>query len=762
MLAAATLVIVIVATCALPPAHPSANAAGNAAADDQLTVVTQTFDLTVDGSLLVTLGLPDGIDTAGSSTDAVIIVTSHPAITDRALFLQALDGELGVIDDEFEISLDPADADPNVTRPSSDSLSLTIPTSTSPLIEGTNELDAADPTTDTTGGADIPAAEIPIVGQGTLQFYETGVHPVEIELTVKGRRVADTATFVHIADEDHPIGDMPIGLVMGQTIQPTLAGDGTVSLTSADTDELGQLADTLAGIDAIPAALGLDETDVPRAVFVEPATLQAVIESDPDLAARLTPGLMRSDIVAAPRLPLEPSAAAASGQDDRYAQLLSDGEDLLSQLLPRTDIERAVHLVHEPFTTDAADLQRKMGARLMVVSFDFYDSGEGGNGMLTDTSQLVTIALPGGSSVPAAVLDPHLAARLDAGAADPMRTSIQIVADLLVVAQSIDDDGGSVTRHGMMLGRSDLGVLDPALATDLVTLLASTDGLRLVEPTRLGSSVDRLQRPRNGGDVEITLPQQTTADLTDRVQLIDEVSKEIVAFASMLPDNAPEVDGWLQVLDALPSTAVGDEAAITMVEGLDDDFDRYRSGIVGPDPFTFTLTGRHNTLSFSLRNTTDTDLEVRVRLSSPKLTFPDGDQLVTLPPGETEIKVRAEALSNGKSSVFLRVFAPAENGDIEVMPQVVLTARVSSLAGVGQLLTGAFLLLLLTWWGRHWQQTRRKRSAAGGIDRHPSSNGASAVEPPTTDEPTTTDDESKAATSEDLAPDAAASSLPPS
>ena len=150
-----------------------------------------------------------------------------------------------------------------------------------------------------------------------------------------------------------------------------------------------------------------------------------------------------------------------------------------------------------------------------------------------------------------------------------------------------------------------------------------------------------------------------------------------------------------------------------MVEGLRSDFDVYLAGIAGPEPFTFTLTGRTNTVTFSLRNTTDTELEVRVRLSSPKLTFPDGDKLVVLPPqAETEVNVRAEALSNGKSSVFLRVYSPAESSDIELMPEVVLTARVSSLAGLGQLLTGAGLLLLLTWWGRHWQQTRRKRIAA--------------------------------------------------
>jgi hypothetical protein len=298
----------------------------------------------------------------------------------------------------------------------------------------------------------------------------------------------------------------------------------------------------------------------------------------------------------------------------------------------------------------------------------------------------------------------------------------------------------------MVLARSDIGVPDPQLIGGLMTLLASTDGLRLVAPSELVSTVDALRRPGSSDDLAITLPDQNTADLDARGALIDQISAQILSFASMLPKDAPQVTGWLQVLQALKSTVVDDASAKTMADGLHDDFAVYTAGIHGPDPFTFTLTGRTNTVSFSLSNTTTTDLNVRVRLSSPKLTFPDGDVMVNLPAGgETEINVRARALSNGKSSVFLRVYAPAQNSDVQLIPETVLTARVSSLAGVGQLLTGVGLLLLLTWWARHWQQTRRKRIAAGNQGRHPSSNGAPAEAEP-----------------DELAPDAAASSLPPS
>jgi hypothetical protein len=251
---------------------------------------------------------------------------------------------------------------------------------------------------------------------------------------------------------------------------------------------------------------------------------------------------------------------------------------------------------------------------------------------------------------------------------------------------------------------------------DLAGLLTTTPGLRLVPPSTFASSVDVLLRPGGAGEVEVTMPTQPYVDLRDRLSLIDDLSSDIFSFASMLPDDEPQIDQWLQVLDALPSTAIDDADAEAMARDVRDTFTPYRHAVQGPAPFTFTFTSRTNTLSFSLTNTTSARLHVRVRLSSPKLTFPDGDVSVVLEPdSDTEVKVRAQALSNGRSSVFLRVYTPAENSETQVMTEVVLTAQVRSLAGIGQLVTGALLLLLLAWWGRHWQQARRKRAAATNV-----------------------------------------------
>ena len=165
-----------------------------------------------------------------------------------------------------------------------------------------------------------------------------------------------------------------------------------------------------------------------------------------------------------------------------------------------------------------------------------------------------------------------------------------------------------------------------------------------------------------------------------------------------------------------------------------------RSAVELPDGFAFNLTGRTSLVRITLRNTGDTPLTVVVRLTSPKLRFPDGDQTVELPAGErAEIKVRIEARTNGKHPVTLEVLTP--EGNVRLGNPVPLTARVTALSGLGPFVTGAALLVVLTWWVRHVRQNRRTAAAGTAANRHPAAR------------PTEIDDDG-------LSPDAATSTLP--
>lgn len=710
----------------------------------ELTIAAQTFTLAAEGSFDVTLVLPTDVDAAGFDAGSVLVVTSHRAIADRFGFHQAVDGELTRTEDTFDISLDPAVLDPNLLAVDGRTLLVRVPT------------EALTRT---------PAA---------LQLGQAGVHPIVFELRVRNRAAGEVTTYVNrLASTPSTAGDLSVALVMRETTQPVIGTDGVISVSTDANAELSRLADTLTAMDAAAAeaaAAGITDAAVPRGVLLEPSVLFDIATTDTELAAELLPGLERSVMIAAPKLPLDASAAVEAQLQTTYAEWLREGEDLLRSVLPTTPTDRSVFVVDDAIDDGGASMQRNLGVQLLVLPYRFYDGLDGSLRGLTDISQLVTVELADGSMVPAAIVDEFFARQMREGADDPVLGAIEIAAELVVLAGDIDDDGLIVDRHSVLLGLSDLGVPDAELMAELTPLLLSTPGLQLVEPGDLSTTTTTLLN--DGRLVTVTLPDASGPDLAPRLVRISEISTEVMAYASMLPETSPVVTRWSSTIAAFPSTAMSDNDVTAAVARIEDEFAEFRAGIGAPEPFGFTLTGPDSKLRFSITNTTDTQLTVRVRLSSPKIRFPDGDQTLVLPPqSEVDVVTRAEALSNGKSSVFLRIYTPGGDGDVALVPEVVLTARVNSLAGVGQLVTGAGLLLVITWWAHHMRSNRRKHQSAKHQSRHPASAasraeaGTSATPAGPTD-PGDPGDPGDGATvwpvGREVSPDAAASSLPPS
>ncbi len=720
-----TLAAVVVGLfLALAPGVPLAAPTAGARADDDLELVGQTFVLDAVGQLDVKVQLPSTVDPAAFAAGDLIEIDSHPALADRLTFLRQRAEGSNTTSDSVELSLDPAVPDARVA-----------------VVDGVLGFGVVTEASDATDDA--------------LSLGSVGVHPITITVRIDGRRY-EMSTYVYRAPIDATLeDDMSIGLLVGQTSPAQVSTDGSVVAGTAQRTEYAGVADTLEAIEGAAIDLGLEAP--PRAVAVEPSTLAAVSADDPVLAARLAPLLAGSDLVAMPRLPLDPGAAASASDTAHdtvalYTSLLSQGEDQLATVVPGARVDRSLWLGDDTTSADGAILRRQLGTRLVVLPYDTYDELEGSTHDLVDTTQLLTVELPDGTDLPASIGDPHLEPQLDGAAAHPFATAIDIVADLLVMRREVQDDAGLVDRHGLLLARSDHGVLDPTFAGHLTSLLLTTPGLRIVEPADLGTAVTRWVL--DGLPVTLRLPESAGPDLQPRLALIDELSADVLSYGSMLPDDDERFGRWSTLLDAMSSTAVSDSAAAAMAEVMRTDFRSFHDAIE-VDASSFTLTGRKSDVRFALRNLTEVTLTVRVSLSSPKIRFPQGERVIELPPGvSTPVTFEAEALSNGTSSVFLRVYAPAENRDVQIVDERVLTARVNSFAGLGPLVTGAGLLLVLTWWVRHWRLSRRTQLAARNVERHPSNGGgaragAAAVA------------EGAAERTGELAPDAA-SSLPPS
>ena len=148
-------------------------------------------------------------------------------------------------------------------------------------------------------------------------------------------------------------------------------------------------------------------------------------------------------------------------------------------------------------------------------------------------------------------------------------------------------------------------------------------------------------------------------------------------------------------IDLLPTTAIDDGLAASIVDDIAAQLAELRSSIGLPRGFSFTLTGRRTDIPVKLFNSSETALTVVVRLTSTKLAAAESPTVV-LPPREyTDVLVPIEARSNGRFPVTLEVLTPV--GDVRLGEAVPLEVRVGALRGIGPLLTGALLLVLLSW-----------------------------------------------------------------
>lgn len=697
------LVVALVATTVLTatPATPTSRAVADT--DQPLVLVDHSFAIDPNRSLTVTVQLDPTADIGGIVADGTVIVTSHRPLTKRDQVRAARDGSLPNVVDTIDIT-------PRLDEPAlEESMRVTDPDRADAVLSATGLLTVHVPTetTDRTAGA--------------LQFAQAGIHPVVIEVRRGGLTEGVLVTFVDRLAADTPSSseqaELGVGVVVAPPMAPTIAVDGTLSLDATTRSTLAGLADTL---DAVAEALGPDGTQrLPALVEVDPSVLSALTSTDPALATRLAGLLGRADLTAAPRLPLDPSTAAAAGQSFVYQLLIDEGVATLTGTIPGAAPHRTATVVRVPLSQAGGELLEATGTEVVVMPFATYSSLDGSFGLFTDTTLAVEI---GDLDLHAALIDPYLAEQVSDPGPDTNAAAVAIVAEIVVIAEQVRSSG-HLDGHALLLGRTDLDSPDPALLGRVLTLLATTRQVQLAAPHDLVMALDTMIF--DGVPVEVDLPVAVAppdgVDPIARAALVDALVTDTTAVASMLPTDDDRRDTWATTIGQLVSTAVTDDRASETDRALRTELDDVRQCVVPPERAAFTLTGRTSAIPFRITNRCDVPVTVRIQLDSPKLSFPDGEQLVELAPlADTEVRAKAVARTNGRSSVFLRLLTPNTDGPAQpITPEVVLTTRVQSLAGVGQLLLGTLVLVVLAWWLRHWRDSRRRAQLASTTHHHP-------------------------------------------
>jgi hypothetical protein len=587
-----------------------------------------------------------------------------------------------------------------------------------PSVVDTVLVPATEVARDGAGYLDIQVAiEIAVRSRANLQMSAVGVHPITIGVVVDKQVVDQIVTFVERLPEQMsaPAGRdvLQVALVSGLSGPLTLRPDGTTVVDEA------ALARTERMITAIE-----DSDMVPLTLLVSPEWIDAIErlgDDSAELLARIN-ALQSVQVLSTSYVDVDVDELVALESPSIFLEQLRRGEDVLRRVFPSANMLRDTFLATRGLSAGSVTLLREAGFRSIVLGPRAQSETAEGASLLADPSRLIRLDFPGGS-VDAALADPLMSLTVTEGSrtgADAYLAAQHLFAELRVIREEFDGDTAGRT---VVVGTVDGAPPSAEFVESLISSLSTDPDIMLL-------TLDDAMRSTNAnttddGPVVLALPTAESTDVnSEELASIDaRLRARIDSFARMLPDGDVRVEMWRRVLEIIPEASLSDAQRRTYVEAVDNETANLARAITLPASTTFTLGGRDSSIRIALRNDSDSDLRVSVRLSSSKLRFGSQDDAVLLPAGTTtSVEVPVQARSNGRFPVVLQLFTP--DGAQALGSPVTFTARVNALAGLGQLVTGIGLLLLISWWAHHLRRERRRRSSEmdGTATRHPSLN----------------------------------------
>jgi hypothetical protein len=353
-------------------------------------------------------------------------------------------------------------------------------------------------------------------------------------------------------------------------------------------------------------------------------------------------------------------------------------------------------------TRRSSDLKllREFGAQSVVFT------PQGAASIGTFDSYLKPYKSGDGNSLAIRVSDPGFAKTLSGLYRNPVQQSFVLAAEIVAQQQEIVLAGGNPNERHLLLSSTSGALPDRTIMVPLLLALDRAPQLDIVGLST-ASLVDE-------NTTAVVLPRTTRVDLAATKDVIVKLRGEVQSTSSMLPTDAPQHVLWKSSLLATSADTLDADGFARYVKGLRGQLRALRLMVSVPDSLTFTLGSKLSDLRLQVRNESTVSLSVKVELASAKLQFPQGPQIVTIAPNSAlDVVVPVQARANG--SFPLNVILTTPDGLTQVGQPTRLTARVSALAGLGQVATGAAILILMSWWIAHW----RARKRAQAVRKHP-------------------------------------------
>lgn len=534
-----------------------------------------------------------------------------------------------------------------------------------------------------------------------LLLGTTGLYPVTLELQRDNSTVSRTLTYVHhVTAEDlaalTDAGSLRVMPVITMTTPPALDATGTPQTDDEFVTSLQNVID------------GFTDSRVGAFVALPADQIAALVSGNPELVAALGAQRDLHAFGATTFTPYQPSAMATADLGETYASQLRAGEDAVNLALGLTP-DRTTAVVSGGLTADGATLLRDTGTRGVVLTPRALE--------LTGLSDQLDSALTyraraaDGSTLLVQAVDEYLADVLDDESLSALARAVRVASGLVLQRDALIADGKDLNLVATALGTSSGAPTNPQIMRQLIRLVDTNPALAMTTAPRPAVT-------ETSGDL-VELPERDDTSLAEATTAMDALAPRISSTSSMLPDTDGRIGTWRLMHATLASSTASTALRTGLAASITEQTEGVRRAVSLPNTANFTLSGRESELRLQLRNSSDAPVRVDILFRSAKLRFPEARQTVDIPANaSTEVRTLVEARSNGRFPVTVELLTPRGN---VLLGSDTVTARVSALAGLGQVVTVVALLMLLTWWGHNWR-VRRRRALESAIDTsgHPS------------------------------------------
>jgi hypothetical protein len=517
-----------------------------------------------------------------------------------------------------------------------------------------------------------------------------GVYPITIRI-VQSRTstvLGSVLTFLNRQDVRVKTPKVPLSNIIRLAPPASYFPDGTVKITDSTRESVRAFITFLQSFSS------------PVTISLQPEMVAALSESsEPDdamLFLDLQNQMSQRSVLSATFMPLNPTIFSRPSLNSEFSNQLQLGNDTLSRLLPGVVLHRNTWMSNDQLSPSAIVLLIKSGITSLVLT----PSAQTNVDREQPPSLISRVANTGEVTMSVVSAYSPFETLARQRVIESQRDGYAVAAEILLERQDLLTAGSQASEIRMGLLSTFDGSPESSATNFAIRALAQVPGLTNVDYGTPAVPLDTTPA--------ISFPASSIVYSTSRTTALITTRTELNAVVSMLgPEDVRRRHWEYQLGLAMAGSSVeGDE----YLKVLRDEVEAIKAAITVTTPERVTLSSRSGSIRLQVRNNSVTDLTVRVRLRSAKLRIPEPIQMVTLSAiTTTEVVFSATTKTNGNFPIIVSLTTPEEYKT--VIPVITITARVTAIAGLGQLVSISFLLVLFAWWWSNRRSARRESTS---------------------------------------------------